>query len=89
MNHALLKFSWTTRKSIMICFVRSWNIGFLAMFTANLLSYYKYAASSCLIPKSVNKYSRHCNSHVVDANALYSVSDELLEMLLYFLFPGY
>jgi len=79
LRHPWFTFSRTMWQSISMCLVRSWKTGLQAIWMADLLSQYKVAGWMKGTWKSCRRYVSHWSSHVVDAKARYSASEELFE----------
>lgn len=77
--------SHTRWQSISICFVRSWKVGFEAIWIAAWLSQNKRIGESTVMWKSFNKCDNQKSSLVVAAKALYSASEDDLETVACFL----
>ena len=78
-------FSLTRWQSISMCFVRSWNTGIDAMWSAAWLSNKNLAGCECSIPRSCKMYWSQVISQQTDAMEPYSASALERETMICFL----
>lgn len=73
------------RQSISMYFVRSWNIGLVAMFIAAWLSEKRTASPGCGTRKSVNNWWSQISSLTIETRAQYSASADDRKIVVCFL----